>query len=169
MTDRIPLDDLTSDQLDQLYADLDRYEEVVGELNEANTTLQREAARGDRLYHSRNRWADHAGRLQERALTAEARVRELEAAAPEVDRRSLHAQHVAALTDAYPDLRHTADHIANLVLGVRDEHVRELEQRVAELTAGQCTHALAVCEQHHRVPVTGCPYPRCKAAAARTA
>ncbi|MFF5643003.1 hypothetical protein [[Kitasatospora] papulosa] len=61
-------------------------------------------------------------------------------AAPEVDRRSLHAQHVAALTDAYPDLRHTADHIANLILGVRDEHVRELEQRVAELTAGQCTH-----------------------------
>ncbi|MFD9764744.1 hypothetical protein ACFWXI_14575 [[Kitasatospora] papulosa] len=43
-----------------------------------------------------------------------------------------------------------------------------MEQRVAELTAGQCTHALAVCEQHHRVPVTGCPYPRCKAAAART-
>ena len=137
---RIPLDDLTSDQLDQLYADRDRYEEVVGELNEANTTLQREAARGDRLYHSRNRWADHAGRLQERALTAEARVRELEAAAPEVDRRPLHARHVAALTDAYPDLRHTADHIANLILGVRDEHVRELEQRVAELTAGQCTH-----------------------------
>ncbi|MEU9611843.1 hypothetical protein AB0D56_09860 [Streptomyces sp. NPDC048209] len=71
---------------------------------------------------------------------AEARIRELEAAAPEVDRRPLHARHVAALTDAYPDLRHTADHIANLILGVRDEHVRELEQRVAELTAGQCTH-----------------------------
>jgi len=137
--ERIPLDDLTSDQLDQLYADRDRYEEVVGELNEANTTLQREAARGDRLYHSRNRWADHAGRLQERALTAEARVRELEAAAPEVDRRPLHARHVDALTDAYPDLRHTADHIANISLAVRDEHVRELEQRVAQLTAGQCT------------------------------
>ncbi|MEU3125844.1 hypothetical protein ABZ689_05895 [Streptomyces sp. NPDC006874] len=154
----------------ELKADLDRYEEVVGELNEANTTLQREAARGDRLYYSRNRWADHAGRLQERALTAEARVRELEtASAPEVDRRPLHARHVAALTDAYPDLRHTADHIANISLAVRDEHVRELEQRVAELTAGQCTHALAVCEQHHRVPVAGCPYPQCKAAAARTA
>ena len=71
---------------------------------------------------------------------AEARVRELEASAPEVDRRPLHARHVTALTTAYPDLRHTADHIANLILGVRDEHVRELEQRVAELTAGQCTH-----------------------------
>jgi len=50
----------------------------------------------------------------------------------------------------------------------RAARIRDLEQRVAELTAGQCTHALAVCEKHHRVPVTGCPYPRCKAAAART-
>lgn len=127
------------------------------------------------------RWADQNGaadvavraiRLMNEAGAqrdaAEARVRELEAAAPEVDRRPLHARHVAALTDAYPDLRHTADHIANISLAVRDEHVRELEQRVAELTAGQCTHALAVCEQHHRVPGAGCPYPRCKAAAART-
>ena len=46
--------------------------------------------------------------------------------------------------------------------------ITALEAEVARLTAGQCTHALAVCEQHHRVPVTGCPYPRCKAAAART-
>ncbi|MFJ6143097.1 hypothetical protein ACIQH7_05830 [Streptomyces anulatus] len=47
MTDqpRIALDDLTSDALDALYDDLDRYEEVVGELNEANTGLQREVAR----------------------------------------------------------------------------------------------------------------------------
>ena len=104
------LDDLTSDQLNALYDDRDRYEEVVGEMNEKAIDLTR-------------------------------RIAELEtAAAPEVDRRSLHARHVAALTDAYPDLRHTADHIANLILGVRDEHVRELEQRVAELTAGQCTH-----------------------------
>ncbi|MGQ4733425.1 helix-turn-helix domain-containing protein [Streptomyces sp. Ju416(a)] len=42
---RISLDDLTSDALDQLYADLDRYKEVVGDLNEANTGLQRQAAR----------------------------------------------------------------------------------------------------------------------------
>ena len=77
--------------------------------------------------------ADTIRRWRGRAETAELK------AASEVDRRPLHARHVAALTDAYPDLRHTADHIANLILGVRDEHVRELEQRVAELTAGQCT------------------------------
>ncbi|MFG3173690.1 hypothetical protein ACGFZC_01300 [[Kitasatospora] papulosa] len=107
--ERVALDDLTSDQLDALYDDLDRYEEVVGEMNEKAIDLTR-------------------------------RIAELEtASAPEVDRRPLHARHVTALTTAYPDLRHTADHIANLILGVRDEHVRELEQRVAELTAGQCT------------------------------
>lgn len=42
--------------------------------------------------------------------------------------------------------------------------IAELEQRVTELTAGQCTHALAICEQHHTTPVAGCPYPRCRAA-----
>ncbi|WP_228994370.1 helix-turn-helix transcriptional regulator [Streptomyces sp. DH8] len=52
---RIPLDDLTSDALDALYD------------------------RADRLHCSRNRWAAHAGRLQDRTLAAEARVRELEA------------------------------------------------------------------------------------------
>ena len=114
--DRIQLDDLTSDQLDQLYARI--------------ATLEAVCLSNKRAY---------AGAVQA-AWTAEARIRELKAAAPEVDRRPLHARHVAALTDAYPDLRHTADHIANLILGVRDEHVRELEQRVAELTAGQCTH-----------------------------
>ncbi|MFD9834478.1 hypothetical protein [[Kitasatospora] papulosa] len=51
---------------------------------------------------------------------------------------------------------------------VAEARVRELGAEVARLTAGQCTHALAVCEQHHRVPVAGCPYPRCKAATART-
>lgn len=47
MTERIPLDDLTSDQLDQLHDDLDRYEEVVGELNQANTRLARKAGRAE--------------------------------------------------------------------------------------------------------------------------
>lgn len=45
--------------------------------------------------------------------------------------------------------------------------VPAIEQLAAErdrLTAGQCTHALATCEQHHATPVAGCPYPRCRAA-----
>ncbi|RSS92479.1 hypothetical protein EF919_18265 [Streptomyces sp. WAC02707] len=47
MTIRHTVDSITSDALDQLYADLDRYEEVVGELNEANTGLARQAARAE--------------------------------------------------------------------------------------------------------------------------
>lgn len=52
------------------------------------------------------------------------------------------------------------------VLGKRREQIRALRAEVARLTAGQCTHALATCEQHHTVPVDGCPYPRCRAATA---
>ncbi|MGW7398055.1 hypothetical protein ACWGH7_16340 [Streptomyces cyaneofuscatus] len=47
-----------------------------------------------------------------------------------------------------------------------EARVRELEAEVVRLTAGQCTHALATCEQHHTKPVAGCPYPRCRAATA---
>lgn len=42
--------------------------------------------------------------------------------------------------------------------------VVQLEAEVARLTAGQCTDSLAVCRQHHTVPVAGCPYPTCLAA-----
>ncbi|MFE2353441.1 hypothetical protein [Streptomyces parvulus] len=73
MSDRIALDDLTSDQLDQLYADLDRYEEVVGEVNEANTGLVRRAARAeDALSRTRRmaeQWRERAG---ENPATAQA-------------------------------------------------------------------------------------------------
>lgn len=37
----------------------------------------------------------------------------------------------------------------------------------ARLTAGQCLHSRAMCEQHHLPPVAGCPYPRCRAARQR--
>ncbi|MCM8555378.1 hypothetical protein [Streptomyces sp. STCH 565 A] len=47
MTDRHTVDTINSDQLDALYADLDRYEEAVGELNEANTGLARRAAQAE--------------------------------------------------------------------------------------------------------------------------
>ncbi|MEU3700967.1 hypothetical protein AB0E82_01940 [Streptomyces anulatus] len=48
----------------------------------------------------------------------------------------------------------------------RGERIRELEAKVARLTAGQCTDQRAMCEQHHLPPVAGCPYPRCRAARA---
>ncbi|MFD8234031.1 hypothetical protein ACFV20_19385 [Streptomyces sp. NPDC059696] len=43
MTDRIPLDHLTSDQYDELCADLDRYEELQGDMNERAIDLTRRA------------------------------------------------------------------------------------------------------------------------------
>lgn len=43
----------------------------------------------------------------------------------------------------------------------------ELTTEVERLTAGQCTHTRAICEQHHAKPVAGCPYPRCAAARGR--
>ncbi|MFI6862625.1 hypothetical protein ACIBKZ_22480 [Streptomyces sp. NPDC050421] len=52
---RVSLDDLTSDAIDQLYNDLDR------------------------LRSSRNRWAAHAGRCNDRALTAEAAIERVRA------------------------------------------------------------------------------------------
>ena len=75
------------------------------------------------------------------------------------------AYYVRFENDGHPE---DATAAADIAVSVVRPRLEALEQRVAELTAGQCTHALAVCEKHHRVPVTGCPYPRCKAAAART-
>ena len=96
---RIPLDDLTSDQLDALYAERDDY-------------------RADC-----QKWADCVA-------TAE-KIRQ--AQARDAD------QYEAQLRD----------------------RITELEAEVARLTAGQCTHALHMCQQHHTAPVDGCPYPRC--------
>lgn len=110
--DRIPLDHLTSDQLDQLY---DRLEGA-------------EAAR-DRLFRSRDRQAARAADLKKRADQAE-------------------------------DLLRVAHETSN-----RSEAERaRMEQRVTELTAGQCTHTRRMCDLHHREPVADCPYPRCIAA-----
>ncbi|MBT2429420.1 hypothetical protein J7F02_28340 [Streptomyces sp. ISL-112] len=47
-----------------------------------------------------------------------------------------------------------------------EARVRALTAEVSRLTAGQCTHTRAMCEQHHAVPVAGCPYSRCLAATA---
>lgn len=69
---RIRLDDLTSDDLDELYDDLDRYAEIVGELNEANTELAQRAGRAEIALADVREYAattDHDGpRTRERIL-----------------------------------------------------------------------------------------------------
>ncbi|MFH9610455.1 hypothetical protein [Streptomyces sp. NPDC017448] len=62
------------------------------------------------------------------------------------------------------ELDHLLDRAERNVL-LLEEGAR-LRELVGHLVAGQCTDQLAVCQTHHELPVTGCPYPRC--AAART-
>ncbi|MFJ6085109.1 hypothetical protein ACIQI8_27245 [Streptomyces sp. NPDC092369] len=81
--DRIPLEDLTEEDLEQLYDDLDRHAEVVGEMNEQAIDLERHAAQTQAeiarqaRYQARARAAAvrQAKRWAGRARTAEAAVR----------------------------------------------------------------------------------------------
>lgn len=79
MTDtRHTADTITDDDLDELYADLDRYEEVQGEMNENAIDLARRAARAEatvarvqglaRLWLKRTDQLSQAGRLLTDAL-----------------------------------------------------------------------------------------------------
>lgn len=66
-----------------------------------------------------------------------------------------------------PELDHLLDRATrNVLLPAEGDRLRQL---VGHLVAGQCTDQLAVCQTHHQLPVDGCPYPRCKAAAAKAA
>ncbi|MYW33591.1 hypothetical protein [Streptomyces sp. SID2119] len=140
--DRIALDDLTSDALDALYD-------------------ERDAARAT------------ARRLNYRAQQAESKNAAFERAVSQWDvnergtyipHTSLRAIGIAAGTDILGSVRHLK-HFQRVEQA--EARVRALEAEVTRLTAGQCTHALAACEQHHTTPVAGCPYPRCRAATDR--
>jgi hypothetical protein len=60
MTTRHTADTINDDDLDQLYADLDRYEEVLAEMNEQAINLTRRAARAEaaltRVRALRDQW-----------------------------------------------------------------------------------------------------------------
>ncbi|MEW1630791.1 hypothetical protein AB0387_25955 [Streptomyces sp. NPDC089173] len=70
-------------------------------------------------------------------------------------------QRMRDLTEAAPNLLSL-----ETVADIQGGEITRLNAEVHRLTLGQCTHALAVCEQHHAVPVAGCPHPRCVAARA---
>ncbi|MFC8862682.1 hypothetical protein [[Kitasatospora] papulosa] len=76
------------------------------------------------------------------------------------------AYYVRFENDGHPE---DATAAADIAVSVVRPDLEQLEQRVTELTAGQCTHALSTCQMHHRIPVDGCPYPRCIAARQRAA
>ncbi|MFJ4837143.1 hypothetical protein [Streptomyces sp. NPDC088746] len=76
------------------------------------------------------------------------------------------AYYVRFENDGHPE---DATAAADVAMSVVRPELEQLAQRIAELAAGQCTDSLAVCERHHRLPVDGCPYPRCSAARKREA
>lgn len=51
-TERIPFHELTEEDLEDVYDDLDRYEEVVGDMNETVIGLIRQLARARQLHQT---------------------------------------------------------------------------------------------------------------------
>ncbi|MFB4424838.1 hypothetical protein C5F59_027630 [Streptomyces sp. QL37] len=74
------------------------------------------------------------------------------------------AYYVRFENDGHPEDATAAADVAMSVVRPELEQLEQLEQRITELVAGQCVHSRHACEQHHRLPVDGCPYPRCIAA-----
>ncbi|MFE3004222.1 MULTISPECIES: helix-turn-helix transcriptional regulator [unclassified Streptomyces] len=156
---RIPLDDLTSDALDQLYDRLALLEagrdERVALLEEARDALE---AAGINEAHGGESWPRLVPAIEELAA-------ERDAARARLD---YHEQSLL------PDLRRRAESDRQAIGRWRaraetaEARVTELETDNARLTAGQCLDSRAMCEQHHLPPVAGCPYPRCRAARATT-
>ncbi|PVC80529.1 hypothetical protein DBP19_35930 [Streptomyces sp. CS090A] len=94
---------------------------------------------------------------------------QLAGAVRELEQRYARLTHIATVacqqTDALWAWRADPDPQAALTVHLAaEDRIRDLEAEVARLTAGQCTHTRAMCEQHHTTPVAGCPYPRCRAA-----
>lgn len=130
---RIALDDLTSDALDQLYERAEKTELDAEQQDRHFRTIC-----GERESY-RQAWKDE----QKQRATAEARVRELEAAAAPT-RSALRDRYTAAITTAYPDLRYVAEDLADKLCTVREpelarlRHERDQLQEALAAVTGQC-------------------------------
>ncbi|MFH9368091.1 hypothetical protein ACH4K8_20715 [Streptomyces anulatus] len=151
---RIALDDLTSDALDALYDERDRYRVAW------QSARQRAEAYGEGIMRLCDDRDTYEGWLeQEQAHSAGLRAA---LAKSEQGRRNLRG-----LLEHHRDqgslgiLRTTRTRLARAL-----KACARYRADVARLTAGQCTDQRAMCEQHHAPPVAGCPYPRCRAARA---
>jgi len=177
MTDRIPLDDLTSDQLDTLYARIDTLEAVclsnkrayAGAVQAAWTAeaerdryrtawksaALRAEARGEGIMRLCDDRDAYKGWMeQEQAYTAHLRTT---LAKSEQGRRNLRG-----LLEHHRDqgslgiLRTTRTRLTRALMACA-----RYRAEIARLTTGQCTHTRAMCDLHHTRPVHGCPYPKC--------
>jgi transcriptional regulator with XRE-family HTH domain len=148
---RIPLDDLTSDQLDALY---DRLELFNAAAHERSAIL--EAARDALENVGVNRahgddWPRLAPAIEELAAERDAAR----------DRLDFHDR------DTLPRLQRRIEHDAETIHRWRGRaesaelRANQAEAEVTRLTAGQCIDSRRMCDLHHTKPVDGCPYPRC--------
>lgn len=110
---RIPLDELTSDALDQLYADLDRCDEVQGEMNEQAIDHARRIAQLEDLLRIANDTSNTSEtervRAAERAERAEAAIESVRALAERIRTAPHHwgndacAAHIRAALDEHQE------------------------------------------------------------------
>jgi hypothetical protein len=168
MTDRTPLAQLTKAALDQLYDDLDRYEELQGEMNENAIDLTRRAARAEAAIARVRGYVEHAlavdgpgiglspGHILALLDCDPMRTTTQAAGQPEpatiTDPEWLKQQYTAALHDADEHSCQEQDgvdypRLAAAVIRVRDRHLQQLRQRLQLadatlreiLTGGQIT------------------------------
>jgi transcriptional regulator with XRE-family HTH domain len=128
---RIPLDDLTSNDLDRLYDDLDRYTEIVGEMNDAAVLAAKKITEADeaarRALAQRQEMAAERYAWQERGDQAEAAIIRVRNACDQLRR-------AAVLADGQP---HT-DRERGILQAV-DRITRALDKPAARPAATQAT------------------------------
>ena len=105
MTDRIPLEDLTRNQLAQLYADLDETRELLrdaaGDRDSWATDARRSEAEADTLREERHTYQRAWHSARDRARKERARAEQAEAAIERV--RDIHARRTVTFTDGPHD------------------------------------------------------------------
>ncbi|MCX0246433.1 hypothetical protein [Streptomyces drozdowiczii] len=144
MTDRTPLDDLTSDALDQLYDRLDSMDAAVQ--STAAAALAHSGCHS-KLMHQCQR-AEHAEAAIASVREFATRLEEFAENALKTGDRQLYAALAADLRTAVDT---APDPGTVTITQTRHDH----------LVAGQCIHHQEVHRLHHGEPVTGCPYPGC--------
>lgn len=113
MTQRIPLDHLTSDQYDGLCADLDRYEELQGEMNERAIDLTRRCAQLEDLLRIAHDTSNKSEAERARAAAAIGRIQ---------DAAALHRKGLLRITELYAVIEAALDAPAPAATQATDHH-----------------------------------------------
>ena len=134
------------------------------QLNSCTEVAQYYKALAERTQAWGEQHRDRANRYRTRTETVRAELTALNS-----ETAGLNPYAMAGRRDAVARIRAALQSVSHDTPVPDDPRVAELEAEVARLTAGQCTHTLHMCQQHHTAPVDGCPYPKCIKARAATA